>query len=317
MEQTSAFLASFATHKNDIAAGIESKSDWKALLLKLTNLRKEFVDANAYLPAYELRQCETQLKVLESGIENLRSNTTTKTRFNFKRNPKPASAPSPDTPVSATPEPSPSVPPSSTVPPSDQLSISNRSNSWITLESLDNVPSVIPPQSSLAISNISSSVLNLTPHTTSPPTIKINALHIRNMRRVILLAGYIDGSLLIHDCEDCLIILGCRQFRMHTSKNITIRLHVTSKPVIEDCTGIRVGSFPSELAQDNSFPGESQHLSMQDFNWIQPSPSPNWAAADGLSQEELEALRGCIDGPAAGPSVPDHSLFSSLLRPSI
>lgn len=44
--------------KSEIARGIEEKRDWKDLLVKITSLRKEFVEANDVLLPYELRQCE-------------------------------------------------------------------------------------------------------------------------------------------------------------------------------------------------------------------------------------------------------------------
>ena len=44
--------------RSDIARQISENLDWKELLIKITAIRKEFVEATAILPSYELRQCE-------------------------------------------------------------------------------------------------------------------------------------------------------------------------------------------------------------------------------------------------------------------
>lgn len=161
---------------------------------------------------HKSRSILQQLKTLETGIDTIRNASSNKPRFAFKRS---AKAPIEPSHSASTPAPSSSSLPaaSPSTPSSTQLSISNRQNSWLTLESLDAAPGVLPSQSSLSISELSSCVVNLLAPTSveSKPTVHVNALHIRRMRRVVLIAGYIDGSLLIHDCEDCLLILGCRQ----------------------------------------------------------------------------------------------------------
>lgn len=40
---------------------------------------------------------------------------------------------------------------------------------------------------------------------------KFKALQIRDLKRCLLLAGEIEGSVMIHGCEDSVIVLGCRQ----------------------------------------------------------------------------------------------------------
>lgn len=155
------------------------------------------------------------LKTLESGIETLRTSSSTKTRFAFKRTARPPA----EVPVSVLPPAVVLSAPTSASSSSSQLSISNRHDVHLTTESLDTTPEPLPSHSSLSVSSLSSCVLDLRSTSSSPKGgITVNALHVKNLRRVVLLAGYIDGSVMLHDCEDCLIVLGCRQVSMAFSE---------------------------------------------------------------------------------------------------
>jgi hypothetical protein len=39
----------------------------------------------------------------------------------------------------------------------------------------------------------------------------LSALHIRELKQCIVLLGSIDGSVMLHDCEQCVFIMACRQ----------------------------------------------------------------------------------------------------------
>jgi hypothetical protein len=74
---------------------------------------------------------------------------------------------------------------------------------------------------------------------------------------VVLLPG-VDGSALIHDLEECVVVLGYHQvrfelfkhlcfsslsrptyFRMHASSKVDVYLSITSNPTVEHCQEIR------------------------------------------------------------------------------
>lgn len=74
---------------------------------------------------------------------------------------------------------------------------------------------------------------------------------------------------------------------MHTSTNMDIYLHVTSEPIIEDCTDMRFASYLYQevLPADqllNLFvaaglrPEKNLFDHVKDFNWLRQQQSPNW-----------------------------------------
>lgn len=156
-----------------------------------------------------------QLKALDPHLATLQSAAAPKPRFAFKRAAKAAKAPL-DAPAQISPSSNSTAasPPIIFNPTSSQLSISGRQNSFLTLQSLDaHSLTSLPSHSSLSIANLNSCMLNLLPTTGDnvSPSFEITALHIRNLRRTIVVAPPIEGSILLHDCDDCVVVVGCHQ----------------------------------------------------------------------------------------------------------
>ncbi|CAG8780198.1 17290_t:CDS:2, partial [Acaulospora morrowiae] len=99
----------------------------------------------------------------------------------------------------------------------------------------------------------------------------------------VVISGPVGSSILIYDCERCLLLVGCHQFRMHTSKKMFIYLHVTSHPIIEDSHDIEFAPYTLltpgldkmfEIAKlDHS---NNKYDKVEDFNWLKQQASPNW-----------------------------------------
>ncbi|KAF9926600.1 hypothetical protein BGZ67_008054 [Mortierella alpina] len=143
----------------------------------------------------------------------------------------------------------------------------------------------------VALTNLTECTVNLV-HNDIP----LGAIHIKNLRRCTLVVPPVSGSILLHDCEDCVIVGACHQSRMHTSKNLTIYLHVTSEPIIEDCIHMRFAPYPYadilpaehltrlfKVAQLD--PAKNYYDRVKDFNWLRQQQSPNWRL---LEPEELQ-----------------------------
>ncbi|CAG8450574.1 792_t:CDS:2 [Ambispora gerdemannii] len=113
--------------------------------------------------------------------------------------------------------------------------------------------------------------------------ISIGAIHIRGLKNSVMLVGPVGSSVLIHDCERCVFVVGCHQFRMHTSKKMTIYLHVTSHPIIEDCHDIQFAPYTLSIdGLDKMFEAVklesniNHYDKVEDFNWLRQQASPNW-----------------------------------------
>ena len=61
------------------------------------------------------------------------------------------------------------------------------------------------------LTDLESCVVDLLSPSKESSSFTINALHIRGLKRVVLISGYINGSVFLHDCEECTLVLGCQQ----------------------------------------------------------------------------------------------------------
>lgn len=138
----------------------------------------------------------------------------------------------------------------------------------------------------------------------------MRALRVDKLTRCAVLAGPVAGSLLLHDCADCTLAVASRQVRLHRSTRCDLYLRPCSRPIVEHCTGLRIG--PCGVA----YPGIEEHLaasglgaalaaaearvaasseeqslaagvgsgpiplwrSVDDFGWLRMQASPNWSA---------------------------------------
>ncbi|KAF9136247.1 hypothetical protein BGW39_003692 [Mortierella sp. 14UC] len=133
----------------------------------------------------------------------------------------------------------------------------------------------------VALTNLTDCTINLV------HTLPLGAIHIKNLKRCVLVIPPVSGSILLHDCEGCTLIGACHQSRMHTSTNMDIYLHVTSEPIIEDCTDMRFAPYPYQevLPTDQLLtlfvaaglrPEKNLFDHVKDFNWLRQQQSPNW-----------------------------------------
>jgi len=240
----------------------------------LARLTKSLSDATGSLPSYDQRQYEEQLKTSEKSLSELREKLRPKSKFAFKRRAPVSTAVSPTAQVST------NTSGPALQGPMPNLSLSSRSHQYLTLDSL---PKSTSPED-LAIRDLDHCLVNLIPSPSSADAgpasrLEISALHIRNLSNTVLLIPPIHGSVLIHELTRCTIVVGCHQFRMHTSHNVDVYLSITSNPVIEHCSDIRFGGYPDVLfSSPESKP--SNHLSVMDFSHIRSTPSPHWSALD-------------------------------------
>lgn len=196
----------------------------------------------------------------------MRSSTAGKTKFAFKRKvkiPAPASAETATPPAQTNALAIPTTPISSA-----SRTISNHSNSYLSRSCLSG-PSSSTNHIEVSIIGVSNSVLNLltttNESTLSANTVSLSALHIRDIQNSILILGSVDGSIMLHNLTNCVVVAGCHQvrlycprmlryncahdwqFRMHNSTAVDAYLDITSNPIIESCDQVRFGAYPSEL----------------------------------------------------------------------
>ncbi|KAF8653655.1 hypothetical protein AX16_003806 [Volvariella volvacea WC 439] len=132
--------------------------------------------------------------------------------------------------------------------------------------------------SDVTISDIQGCIINLLPLSQQPetPQLNVSAVHINAVSDSVLLLPLVKGSIMMHNIKNCLIVVGCHQFRMHTSTNVTIYLQIPSTPIIEYCSSLKFGLYPLELVVSTEDRAKVKPFNVQDFSHIRPTPSPNW-----------------------------------------
>ena len=70
-------------------------------------------------------------------------------------------------------------------------------------------------------------------------------LTIKNVLQSLLICGNVSGAAYVTGVHESIIVVAARQFRMHECSNCTVYLHASSKPIIEDCHGIRFAPLPA------------------------------------------------------------------------
>ena len=127
----------------------------------------------------------------------------------------------------------------------------------------------------------------------SPTTV----LWIRGLRRCTVFAVPVKGSIYVTACEDCTIVVGSRQLRIHTSSRVDFYVHASSHPIIEHCTDLRFAPYPTlplHLACAFETAGlcasQNQWQLVDDFNWLKATHSPNWAVLPEAERTRPAAL---------------------------
>ena len=63
---------------------------------------------------------------------------------------------------------------------------------------------------------------------------------------------------------------------MHDCKDVDVYLKCMSKPIIEDCGGIRFAPVPECYMSKDGKQMEDHWNEVQDFKWLKAEHSPNW-----------------------------------------
>ncbi|RII06108.1 hypothetical protein CUC08_Gglean009323 [Alternaria sp. MG1] len=75
---------------------------------------------------------------------------------------------------------------------------------------------------------------------------------------------------------------------MHGSKDVDVYLHSTSRPIFEDCEGLRFAPLPDSYKTPEIEQSANQWNQIDDFKWLKAEPSPHFnilPAAERVSEE--------------------------------
>ncbi|GME26422.1 hypothetical protein GTA08_BOTSDO04431 [Neofusicoccum parvum] len=166
---------------------------------------------------------------------------------------------------------------------------------------------ILPPTASHATSagtlaNLRRCVVDM-----SQPTAEANGgapfagLAVKNVRDSLLVCGRVAGAIHITGVEGSVLVVAARQFRMHECKNVDVYLHCASRPIIEDCKGIRFAPLPETYQVHEESSGINNLWDqVDDFKWLKAEASPNWTV---LPVEERTSEHVWTDLVPGGPAL--------------
>jgi hypothetical protein len=118
------------------------------------------------------------------------------------------------------------------------------------------------------------------------------SLTVKGIKESLLICGQVEGPAHITGVEHSVLVVSCRQFRMHNCVDVDVYLSCSSNPIIEDCTGVRFTRVPKHYVLEHNHhegaEGADKWDQVEDFKWIKPEPSPNWSLLsdnDSVSEE--------------------------------
>lgn len=80
------------------------------------------------------------------------------------------------------------------------------------------------------------------------------SLTIRNVKESLLVCGQVGGPTHVTGVERSVVVVSCRQFRMHDCKDVDVYLSSSSNPIIEGCSNIRFARTPRAYVRFMSLP---------------------------------------------------------------
>ena len=114
----------------------------------------------------------------------------------------------------------------------------------------------LQPSSSISITKVHHSAIDLSAALSTP----FATLTANSVSESLLMCGRTSGAAHITGVRNSTLIVWSRQVRMHECEDCLVCLRCASRPIIEDCKGIRFTPFPSVYVR-NPFSIASQFCS--------------------------------------------------------
>eukprot|EP00039_Didymoeca_costata_P020701 m.342146 g.342146 ORF g.342146 m.342146 type:complete len:273 (-) comp21024_c0_seq1:171-989(-) len=259
------FFKEFRQKRLEIEANIETATNVDvvvALVQECIELQKHLNDSARFLPAYDVRQSQEHIKALRVKIDSKKSQLAPKKKFAFKGSktktkPKSESA---VVPVASVEE----------YVSSKKAGFADMQDKTIELNQEE------ANDKDIELLNLSKCEVTIRGHPGS--------LHVKNLKDCTVNIGPISRSILLFDCENCTFQIASQQIRIHSSRECTFYIHVTSGAIIEDCKELQFGAYTwvydgldDDYVHSNLDRNNNKWDKVEDFYWQNPTlPSPNW-----------------------------------------
>lgn len=188
-------------------------------------------------------------------------------------------------------------------------------NLVISSKKLENILLALPETtasssfSSLLLSDLERCV------TTFPlDTTLFSSAAVKNVKYSLLyLGGSINGPLHLTGLTNVVLVVACRQLRMHEANNVDVYILCPSRPIIEDCKNIRFAPLRKEgLGPTWEAVGSNMWDQVDDFKWLKSEHSPNWEVLP-----EAERVEGRVWNDIRRNKVPVESTLDTIVGRSV
>lgn len=126
------------------------------------------------------------------------------------------------------------------------------------------------------------------------------SLALKNIESSLIVAGHVDGPCHITGLRNSKVLVVARQVRIHECENVDFYLYCASRPIIEDCKGLRFAPAPKFHSADKD---EKTNMwdQVDDFKWLKAEHSPNWSVLPEEQRIKEDVWRDKVPGyPGAG-----------------
>lgn len=281
-ESTQSFLIQFSQSRSEIETELSRiredsnrihKPDLEAISLQISSLEKLVAESSYFLPPYEVRTCLNTIGNLRQSLDDVTSMVIPKKKFSFKnKSSKNTTAiPSQDDVILSEPEKKPNL------------------GMW----DLNVAPGFRSRENEVLVKEFNSSESEVQDGEFSLSDLRdcevrlmgrLRALFMDKLIKCKVYVGAVMGSVLIEGAEGCVFVLAAHQIRIHNAKNCDFYLRVRSRPIIEDCSGVRFAPYclsyygiEKDLANANLGDETGNWVNVDDFRWLRAVQSPNWS----------------------------------------
>ncbi|XP_078085840.1 tubulin-specific chaperone C [Mustelus asterias] len=275
-EKANFFTAAFSEEKAEIEALLEScggsdrtavNARFEEISLKMQQLQKFVNDSMMFLSAYELRQAQDAVQRLQGAVVEKREECLPKKKFAFKSRKKEGAGPKEAKPADSPSDKTSSDP----IVIEENLCGFSDVDSQVLVRRADEITG-----KDVLLTRLSNCVVKLLG---SP-----NTLHVKDVTNSKVLCGPVSTSVFIDQSIGCTFAFACQQLRTHNTKDANVYLHVTSRAIVEDCTGVSFAPFNWKyegIEKDFELAGLDKTKNnwniIDDFNWLASDHSPNWS----------------------------------------
>jgi len=269
------------------------KKQFEDIEHKIASMRLLLAESNHFLPLFEIKNLNSIKSNVQKNTNLIKDKVIPKQKFSFKRTPRSTPIPSPSqttlkntttTPISTT----------TTTKTIEQNELFDNSN----IKGFNGKELVYPPTTTETTTTTTEAIndlfiSNLVDCKVILKMKVLTALKIDNLKNCTIIShSPIDGSIFIDNCNDTTFTLSSRQIRIHYSNRCRFNIFVKSNPIIEGCKGIKFSYYPhkqleltdQDYQRFNTYNFDLININadtekwkeVNDFDWLQSKPSPNW-----------------------------------------